>query len=147
MGTPELTVYVDGTCGFCVAEVNMLKRHDRLGALAFVDLATPGFADFPPGTDLATLNARLHSVTADGRVLTGLDSMQAIYRQVGLGWVVWPLRIRPLRPLMAWCYEQFARHRYRVSNFFGMRVTPATPRCDGTTCHAGSPFTKGLRDE
>ena len=147
MGTPALTIYVDGTCGFCVAEINMLKRHDRLGTLAFVDLTTPGFADFPPGTNLAILNARLHSVTSDGRVLTGLDSMQAIYRQVGLGWVVWPLRIRSLRPLMAWCYEQFARHRYRVSNFFGMRVAPVAPRCDGTTCHAGSPFTKGLRDE
>ncbi|HEX8606751.1 MAG TPA: DUF393 domain-containing protein, partial [Pseudoduganella sp.] len=97
MSKPELIIYVDGSCGFCMAEVNMLKRHDRLGALAFVDLATPGLADFPPGTDLATLNARLHAVTADGRVLTGLDSMQAIYRVVGLGWVVWPLSIRSLR--------------------------------------------------
>lgn len=147
MTTPELTIYVDSTCGFCVAEVSMLKRHDRRGVLAFVDLATPGFADFPPGTDMATLNARLHSVAADGRVLTGLDSMQAIYRLVGLGWVVWPLRIRPLRPLMAWCYEQFARHRYKVSDFFGMRVPAGAPRCDGTTCQTGSPFVKGLRDD
>jgi len=39
---------------------------------------------------MAALNARVHAVTADGRVLSGLDSMQAAYSLVGMGWAVLP---------------------------------------------------------
>lgn len=144
-GMPALTLYYDGACAFCTNAMLTLRRRDRHGALAFVDIAEPGFADFPPGTDMAALNARVHAVTADGRVLSGLDSMQAAYSLVGMGWAVLPLRIRPLRPALAWAYDRFARNRYRVSRLLGMRL-PA-PHCDGDTCYRGSPFLKGLHDD
>lgn len=143
--TPALTLYYDGACAFCTDAMLTLRRHDRHGVLAFVDIAAPGFADFPPGTDMAALDARLHAVTADGRVLSGLDSMQAAYSLVGMGWAVLPLRIAPLRPALAWAYDHFARNRYRVSRLLGMRL-PAT-HCDGDVCYRGSPFAKGLRDD
>lgn len=140
MYTPALTIYFDGACAFCCAEVAALRRRDRSGTLSFIDIATPGFAGFPAGTDMAALQAQLHSVTRDGRVLRGLDSMQAAYALVGLGWIVQPLRIRMLRPPLEWAYARFARHRYRISRWLGLSA-PA-PRCDGDVCRPGSPWLK-----
>lgn len=134
MDSPELTIYFDGACAFCVAEVRTLRGRDRRGALAFIDIAVPGFAAFPPGTDMPALQARLHSVTRTGQVLTGLDSMQAAYTLVGLGWAVLPLRVRALRPPLEWAYGQFARHRYRISRLLGLK--PAA-QCDGDVCRPG----------
>jgi predicted DCC family thiol-disulfide oxidoreductase YuxK len=140
----ELTIYFDGACAFCTAEVRALQGRDRRGALAFVDIAVPGFDAFPPGTDMPALQAQLHSVTRDGRVLKGLDSMQAAYALVGLGWVVLPLRVRALRPPLEWAYGQFARHRYRISRFLGL--SSAAPQCDGNVCRPG-PYLKEPSDE
>ena len=144
MNTPELTLYYDGACPFCAAEAGALKRRDRRGALAFIDISAPGFDACPPGTDLAALNARLHAVTRDGRLLSGLDSMQAAYTLVGLGWAVLPLRIRMLRPPLEWAYVRFATHRHRVSLWLGLT---AAPRCDGDVCRPGGLYLKERRDD
>lgn len=144
MSTAELTIYFDGACAFCTAEVRALRGRDRRGALAFVDIAAPGFDAFPRGTDMPALQAQLHAVTRDGRVVKGLDSMQAAYALVGLGWVVLPLRVRALRPPLEWAYGQFARHRYRISRFLGLS-SPA-PQCDGNVC-SPSPYLKETPDE
>jgi predicted DCC family thiol-disulfide oxidoreductase YuxK len=143
MNAPRLTIYFDGACPFCVAEAQALRRRDRHGALAWVDIAAPGFAACPPGTDLAALNGQLHSVTHDGKVYKGLDSMLAAYTLVGLGWAVLPLRVRALRPPLQWAYLLFARHRHRISGWLGLRVPP---RCDGTVCSPGGPWLKEPRD-
>jgi predicted DCC family thiol-disulfide oxidoreductase YuxK len=147
MDIPALTIYFDGACAFCRTEVAALRGRDRHGALAFIDIAAPGFAAFPAGTDMAALQAQLHSVTRDGEVLRGLDSMQAAYALVGLGWVVLPLRIRALRPPLEWAYGQFARHRYRISRLLGL--APRTPpvQCDDNVCRPGSPWVKERPDE
>ncbi|AXA93861.1 thiol-disulfide oxidoreductase DCC family protein [Massilia sp. YMA4] len=143
MDTPALTIYFDGACAFCRAEVNALRGRDRRGALAFIDIAAPGFSEFPPGADMAALQAQLHSVTRDGRVLRGLDSMQAAYALVGLGWMVLPLRVRMLRPPLEWAYVQFARHRYRISRLLGLSSPAPAPQCDDNVCRPGSPWLKG----
>jgi predicted DCC family thiol-disulfide oxidoreductase YuxK len=140
----ELTIYFDGDCPFCAAEAAALKKRDRRGALAFIDIAAPDFDACPPGTDLAALNARLHAVTRDGRVLEGLDSMQAAYALVGLGWAVLPLRIRALRPPLEWAYLQFARHRQQLSRWLGLQ---AAPRCDGNVCRPAGLYLKEPRDD
>lgn len=64
--------------------------------------------------------------------------MLAAYTLAGRGWMVWPLRIRLLRPPLAGLYRWFARHRYAISMQLGFRRTA----CDGDTCGIGSPFMK-----
>jgi predicted DCC family thiol-disulfide oxidoreductase YuxK len=135
---PALTLYFDGSCPLCVAEVRRLEAWNTAGRLAFVDIAQAGFDPSSLGVDLAALNRELHSRTPDGRLLTGLDSMLAAYTLAGRGWMVWPLRIRLLRPALAALYRWFARHRYSISKRLGFR----RPGCDGDTCGIGSPFMK-----
>lgn len=131
MSGPRLTLYYDGNCPFCAAEMQRLREWNTAGHLQFIDISLPGFDPAELGTDMTALDAQLHSRTAEGEVLIGIDSMLAAYTLVGRSWLVAPLRIRPLRPLLAWLYRGFARNRYRFSALMGYKPIP---RCDGSTC-------------
>jgi len=135
--TTELTVYYDGNCPFCAAEMARLRSWNQTGRLGFVDIAAPGFDPAFLGVTMADLDRELHSRTADGTILVGIDSMLRAYTLVGRGWMVLPLRVRPLRPVLSWLYRNFARNRYRFSALMGYKPVR---RCDGHVCRPGNPF-------
>ncbi len=139
MSGPQLTLYYDGQCAFCTREVARLAGWDRAGQLAFVDIAQAGFDPSHLGAGMAELNRQMHSQTAQGRVLVGIDSMLAAYQLVGRGALVWPLRAPLLRPLLSCMYRLFARHRYTISRLLGRKA----PSCVDGVCGLGNPF---LRD-
>jgi predicted DCC family thiol-disulfide oxidoreductase YuxK len=112
-----LTLYIDGNCPLCVAEVKRLRAWDRHSRLAFVDIAEPEFDPVPLGVDLAALNRQIHAWTVDGHCLTGIDTFVAAYTHVGKGWIVAPLRIPMLRPFFRAAYLAFARNRMRLSRW------------------------------
>ena len=129
MKTPELTLFYDGNCLFCLAEMKRLRHWNRAGKLDFVDIAQ---ADFDPsflGVSLSAMNAELHSLTKEGRLLVGIESMLQAYTLIDKAWVVFPLRIAFLRPVMSYLYRKFARHRYTISALLGHKPAP--------TCHDG----------
>jgi predicted DCC family thiol-disulfide oxidoreductase YuxK len=118
MNTPDLTLYYDGNCGICRAEMARLRAWDKASRLAFADIAVPDFVP-PPGVNLPALNVEMHAQTGDGRLLVGIDSLLAAYTLVGRGWMVAPLRVPALRPMFSAMYRSFARNRYRISAWLG----------------------------
>ncbi len=136
MNTPALTLYFDGHCPFCRAQMDKLARWDTAARLAFVDIALPGFDPAVLGADLAAMNREVYSRTADGRILIGIDTMLAAYPLVGRHWRVLPLRVPLLRQICSTLYRLFARHRYTVSRWLGYRV----PACRDGVCQNKNPF-------
>ena len=136
---PELTLYYDGRCPFCATEMARLQSWNRAGRLAFVDIAADGFDPLPLGLDMAALNRESHARRADGALLVGIDSLLAAYTLVGRAWLVWPLRVRFLRPVLGFAYRGFARHRYTMSRWLGYRLPP---RCEDGACALKHPFAK-----
>ncbi len=123
----KLTLYYDGHCGICRAEMSRLRGWDSANRLAFADIAAPGFAP-PPGASMQALDLEMHALTADGRLLVGIDSLLAAYTLVGRGWMVAPLRVRLLRPAFSAMYRCLARNRYRLSTWLGK------PACTDGAC-------------
>lgn len=137
MHTPKLTLLFDGHCPFCASEMRRLRRWDVKGRLAFTDISLPDFDAATLKLEMAALDRELHSITADGKVLIGIDSMLAAYTLVGKGWLVLPLRLRWLRPCLASLYRQFARNRYRFSRWLGYQPAPI---CTQGVCRTVNPF-------
>lgn len=137
MNATLLTLYFDGQCPFCLAEMTRLRGWNAAGRLAFVDIAEPGFDPAFLGVDMAALDRELHSRTDTGDVLVGIDSMLAAYTLVGKGWFVLPLRVPFLRPPLAYLYRKFARNRYRISALMGYKPIPA---CKDGVCSTRHPF-------
>jgi predicted DCC family thiol-disulfide oxidoreductase YuxK len=110
-----LTLLYDGRCGVCSLEMDHLRERNDAGQLAFVDIAEPGFDPARWGVTFAEVDALIHGVTPDGRVLRGVEVLRLAYAAVGLGWVMRPTGWGPLRPLADAGYRVFARHRRTIS--------------------------------
>ena len=108
-----LTLYFDGRCPLCMAEMRNLMVRNTAGHLAFVDASAEGFEP-PPGVSLEAMMQRLHAQAADGRWLQGVAVFAAMYEAVGLSWVARALNWRWARPLADACYPWVARHRYLI---------------------------------
>ena len=135
MTARKLVLYFDGRCAFCATEMQRLAKWDVAGRLAFTDIAEPGFDPTPLGVDLSALNRELHGLTNDGRLLVGVDCLLIAYSLAGRSRLVWLLRFRLFRRLLAPCYRLFARHRSRISRWLGYRQ-PAI--CADDFCRMGS---------
>ena len=132
MFAPEsvtLRIYYDGLCPLCLREMQHLKRLDQAQRLDLQDINATDFVERFPHIDRMHADRILHGELADGRLLYGLDVTVLAWRIVGRGhWVSflrWPL----VRPLADRAYLFFARHRHRISGWFGRPSTCVDGRC------------------
>lgn len=127
MPASSLMVFYDGQCPFCRSEIAWLRRRDRHGRISFRDIADPAFEPTDYGLTRQAVDAELHALTADGRLLRRVDAIQAVYRAIGWGWLVAPLSWPGLHAVCDGLYGVFARHRVRWGRLFGRT-------CDSGTC-------------
>jgi predicted DCC family thiol-disulfide oxidoreductase YuxK len=71
-----LTVWYDGDCPICLAEIGVMRRLDRASAIEFVDLSAPGACP----TDREARLARLHAQPSGGAVVDGAAAFVAMWR-------------------------------------------------------------------
>ena len=74
------TVYFDGSCPLCRAEIGLYRRQDQADALSFVDASATG-AVTPQGMTQQQAMERFHVRAGDGRVLSGAAAVRR-----GLEW-------------------------------------------------------------
>ncbi|WP_187360167.1 thiol-disulfide oxidoreductase DCC family protein [Chitinolyticbacter meiyuanensis] len=109
-----LTIWYDGSCPFCSRSMHALQRRAP-HALRLIDAADPAVDVASHGLQREALMHSLHVEDGSGRRQTGFAAVYAVFAAAGLGWLAWPLRIRPLQPLWQYAYAQLARNRYLLS--------------------------------
>jgi predicted DCC family thiol-disulfide oxidoreductase YuxK len=106
-----LIVWHDGGCPLCQREIALMRRLDRGGRIAFIDVASPGNAC---PIDRAALLARFHA-REDGVLLSGAAAFAAMWRAIPL---LRPLRLAARNPrilgLLESAYRIFLRLRPRL---------------------------------
>lgn len=80
----KTTIYFDGDCPLCRAEIAQYARKDRAGALTLVDVADAS-QPLPEGIDRATLLRRFHIATVDNRLVSGAAAFVEVWRLLP-GW-------------------------------------------------------------
>lgn len=125
MSAPQLTLYYDGKCPFCRAEMARLRGWDTASRMEFIDISLPGFDPAFLGASMADLNREMYSRSAGGTILVGTASILAAYELAGRSPLVWPLRVPVLRSILSCLYRLFARHRYTMSGLLGYRGASA----------------------
>lgn len=125
-------VFYDGDCPLCAKEIALIRRLDRdRGQVDLVDFSAPAFDldDYDlsqRGLSLPDLEARIHGMLPDGRVVEGVDVFVELYSAVGWGWLTAPARWPGFRQLLDLAYLWFARNR--------LRLTGRTPRLCTDDC-------------
>lgn len=126
-----LTIYFDGACRVCSAEMEHYRRKEHGGRLRFVDISSPEFRPGEPGPSLADFMARMHVQDAGGRFFTGVEAFQVIWRACPEPWLHQAARLLNLpgiKQIARIGYALFARYRY---------LLPKKPCTDGS-CHINS---------
>lgn len=102
-----LIVWFDGACPLCRREIALMRRLDRAGAIAFVDVARE---DAVCPLDRAELLARFHALE-DGRVVSGAAAFAAMWRAIPL---LRPLGLAARNRLVLAALERLYRAFLRV---------------------------------
>jgi predicted DCC family thiol-disulfide oxidoreductase YuxK len=125
---PELTVYYDGACPLCTAEIGHYETRDGADAICFVNIAEEN-ARTGDDLDCEAALKRFHVRKPDGTLLSGAAAFAEIWETLpGWRWlarlaklpgVLWILEIGyrlflPIRPILS-----------RIASRFG--ATPRTP--------------------
>ncbi len=111
----SLTLFYDGFCPLCVAEMKSLAKKDKQHRMKLVDVHEEGALDDYPQINKAAALIRLHAIDEHNQVLVGLDVTHKAWQLVGRGWLIAPLRWPLVRIGADWLYLLFAKHRYRIS--------------------------------
>ena len=117
------TVYFDGSCPLCQAEIGYYRRLDQAGAICFVDVSATG-AVTPDGVTQQGAMARFHVRAADGRILSGAAAFVEVWTRLPQ-WR-WAARVAALPgvlPVLELAYRAFLPVRPYLSRLAG-RVLP-----------------------
>ena len=112
------TVFYDGSCPLCRAEIDLYRRQDADGRVCFVDVSAADAPLDPRLTSEAAM-ARFHVRTADGALRSGAAAFVTLWSALP----AWRLAARIARfpgvtPLLELGYRAFLPVRPRLSRAF-----------------------------
>jgi predicted DCC family thiol-disulfide oxidoreductase YuxK len=115
----SLTIYYDGKCPLCMAEIHFLKSRNKLGLLEFVDVVAPQFDEAEHQLScklaLATMQGRL----GDDTRLEGIPVFAEAYKRANLPTLAWLFSRSWLEPILNLSYKFFAKYRHSISRAIG----------------------------
>jgi predicted DCC family thiol-disulfide oxidoreductase YuxK len=116
--TPLLTVFFDGHCALCSAEMAEIRAMDATGEIRLVDAAAEGLDDAEvraAGITQAELMTSLHVRDALGDWHRGVDAIALVYATAGAPWLAHAWAHPLTRPFTRRLYPWLVRHRHRLS--------------------------------
>jgi predicted DCC family thiol-disulfide oxidoreductase YuxK len=115
----DATVYFDGSCPLCRAEVGYYRSKDQAGALCFVDVSEVG-AVTPQGVTRQRAMERFHVCTSEGRVLSGAAAFVAVWTRLpGWRWAARAASLPGALTALELGYRIFLPVRPFISRLFG----------------------------
>lgn len=117
--TSKLSIYYDGGCPLCQAEIHILQHRNQRQLLAFFDVSDAAVAASLEHFSCAQALESMHGVLSTGEVIHGVDVFAAAYQRADLTSLSWLLSIKKLQTSYAWLYRVFAKHRHFISKMFG----------------------------
>jgi predicted DCC family thiol-disulfide oxidoreductase YuxK len=127
----KLTMFYDGLCPLCQAEILFLSRRNDSGLLHFVDVNSMQYSTDTVGVSCQQALDSMYAQYDDGELINGVDVFAAAYERANLPKLAWLFSRPSLRPMLTWGYRFFAENRHTISSLLGpsaLRLVRATYR-------------------
>lgn len=128
-----LTIFFDGACPLCSAEMQSLKNHDNQDLILLVDIHTPVFESRYPKISKVDAMRILHG-TYEDKLLLGLEVTHRAWSLVGKGFWVAPLNWPVFKTISHWVYLGVAKYRQPISSLFARLFHLETKHCQQGVC-------------
>lgn len=126
------TVYFDGSCPLCRAEIGHYRRSDQFGTLRFVDVSESDVS-FPAGLTQRQAMERFHVRTGDGALLSGAAAFVEVWARLPRWrWAARVASFPGIMSLLELSYRLFLPARPALALIFGRLKTPLIRRPNAT---------------
>jgi predicted DCC family thiol-disulfide oxidoreductase YuxK len=116
---PKSTVYFDGSCPLCRAEIGYYRRRDQDRALCFVDISET-CAVPPEGITQERAMKRFHVRASDGRLLSGAAAFVEVWTRLPRWrWAARAASLPGALIVLEWGYRVFLPLRPFIAHFVG----------------------------
>jgi predicted DCC family thiol-disulfide oxidoreductase YuxK len=115
----KLTLFYDGACPLCQAEILFLSGRNQDNLLSFVDINSEQYDPQKVGVSCEAALAAMYGQFASGKLIQGVSVFPEAYRRANLPRMAWFFSRKPLQPLLRLAYLFFAKNRHAISNLFG----------------------------
>ncbi|MBU6468843.1 MAG: DUF393 domain-containing protein [Betaproteobacteria bacterium] len=115
----QLTLFYDGACPLCQAEILFLSSRNEAGLLHFVDVNSSDYDPQKTGISCSQALSAMYAQFEDGNVIHGAKVFPAAYRRANLPFLAWLFSLKLLQPLFNVGYRFFARYRHYISKILG----------------------------
>lgn len=119
MHKPDLVIFFDGQCPLCCNEMRALKAVDAQARITLVDVHDADAMCRYPMIDKQYALSILHGIDQQGNPLYGLDVTVLAWRLVNQHRWLFITRLPILKGICDRMYLLFAKHRMRISRWFG----------------------------
>ena len=131
----KLTLFYDGACPLCQAEILFLSRRNQAGLLDFVDINSEHFNPAKIGISCDEALAAMYGQYDSGVLIQGVTVFPEAYRRANLPFLAWIFSRKSLQAILQIAYRFFAKNRHAISRLFGpiaLRLVKATSSRSGT---------------
>lgn len=115
----KLTLFYDGACPLCKAEILFLSSRNRDDLLHFVDINSDQFDTKRAGISCQQAMEAMYGQYADGSLVQGVAVFPEAYKRANLGFLAWLFSLKVLQPLLRFSYNVFAKNRHAISRVLG----------------------------
>jgi len=120
------TVYFDGSCPLCRAEIGYYRRSDHSEALCFIDVSKPD-ASIPEGLTQRGAMARFHVRAANGQLVSGAAAFVEVWARLPRWrWAARAAAFPGVLSVLEFGYRLFLPVRPYISRLFGKMQNPGS---------------------
>ena len=115
----KLTMFYDGLCPLCQAEIQFLSGRNQAGLLSFVDINSDQYLPDHVGVSCDQALASMCAQYEDGELIQGVEVFSAAYSRANLPKLAWIFSRPVLKPFWNVGYRFFAKHRQAIFALLG----------------------------
>ena len=115
----KLTLFYDGACPLCQAEILFLSGRNQADLLGFVDINSTAYDPLKVGVSCEEALAAMYGQYADGTLINGVTVFPEAYRRADLPTLAWIFSRKSMQPILKIGYRFFAKNRHAISRVLG----------------------------
>jgi predicted DCC family thiol-disulfide oxidoreductase YuxK len=115
----KFTLFYDGACPLCRAEIQFLAGRNQAQLLEFIDINSAAYDPAVIGVSCEQALAAMYGQFSDGTLINGVVVFSEAYSRANLPWLAWVFSRKTLQPALGLGYHFFAKNRHRIARIFG----------------------------
>ena len=113
------TLFYDGACPLCLAEITFLKARNQAGLLSFVDINSANYDPQQVGVSCQEALAKMYGQVEGETPINGVAVFGEAYRRADLKTLAWIFSRPWMMPILKPSYWFFAKYRHGISSLIG----------------------------